>query len=47
VSIAFSLNLLLCCFNLLPIPPLDGSSLWLLMVPASWSARAQALLWNP
>jgi Zn-dependent protease len=24
LSVFFSLNLLLCCFNLLPIPPLDG-----------------------
>lgn len=29
LSIIFSLNLLLCTFNLLPIPPLDGSGLLL------------------
>lgn len=27
LSIMFSLNLLLCCFNLLPLPPLDGSGI--------------------
>ena len=26
LGIAFSLNLLLCTFNLLPLPPLDGSA---------------------
>ena len=38
LSIFFSLNLLLCLFNLLPIPPLDGSSLPLLVLPEN-SAR--------
>jgi Zn-dependent protease len=33
LSIFFSLNLLLCLFNLLPLPPLDGSSLPLLVLP--------------
>lgn len=33
LSIFFSLNLLLFVFNLLPIPPLDGSSLPLLALP--------------
>jgi Zn-dependent protease len=32
LSIAFSLNLLLAVFNLLPLPPLDGSSLPLLFL---------------
>jgi len=27
LSIMFSLNLILCCFNLLPLPPLDGSGI--------------------
>jgi len=31
LGIGFSLNLLLCIFNLLPIPPLDGSSLPLIL----------------
>lgn len=29
-SIMFKLNLILCIFNLLPIPPMDGSELWYL-----------------
>jgi Zn-dependent protease len=33
VSIVFSLNLLLCLFNLMPVPPLDGSSIALLFMP--------------
>jgi Zn-dependent protease len=39
LSIVFSLNLLLCVFNLLPIPPLDGSSVPLLLLPGG-AARA-------
>jgi Zn-dependent protease len=33
LSIVFSLNLLLCVFNLLPVPPLDGGTLPLLVLP--------------
>lgn len=32
LSVMFSLNLLLCAFNLLPLPPLDGASLPLLFL---------------
>ena len=39
LSVMLSLNLLLFCFNLLPIPPLDGSSLPLLLLPARASER--------
>jgi len=35
LSIFFSLNLLLATFNLLPLPPLDGSNAPLLILPAS------------
>ena len=35
LSVVFSLNLLLFVFNLLPIPPLDGSSVPLLVLPDS------------
>jgi Zn-dependent protease len=38
LSLLFSLNLLLCLFNLLPIPPLDGSA----VVPALLSPSAAA-----
>lgn len=39
VSIFFSLNLLLATFNLLPLPPLDGSNAPLLILPGA-AARA-------
>ncbi len=39
VSILLSLNVLLCVFNLLPLPPLDGSRLPLLVLPYA-SARS-------
>lgn len=39
LSVVFSLNLLLCVFNLLPIPPLDGSSLPLLALPEGAARR--------
>lgn len=39
LSITFSLNLLLFVFNLLPIPPLDGSSLPLLALPENAARR--------
>lgn len=40
VLIGFALvNLLLGLFNLLPIPPLDGSSLFERVLPARWLPR--------
>lgn len=39
LSIVVSLNLFLCAFNLLPLPPLDGSSLPLLFLPAQAGQR--------
>ena len=34
VSLTFSLNLMLCIFNLIPLPPLDGSAIWpMLLTP--------------
>ena len=39
LSILFSLNLLLATFNLLPLPPLDGSTAIGLLVPAAWARR--------
>ncbi|HEY5895474.1 MAG TPA: site-2 protease family protein [Chthoniobacterales bacterium] len=47
VSLLFSLNLLLGCFNLLPIPPLDGSALPLLFVRGLLAETLQTFLWNP
>jgi Zn-dependent protease len=39
LSILFSLNLLLCLFNLLPFPPLDGSGVIPLFLPEDPSRR--------
>lgn len=43
LSILFSINLLLCVFNLFPVPPLDGWSALGLILPES-GARAMASL---
>ncbi len=37
------LNLVLCFFNLMPIPPLDGSHLLYHALPPAWGARYRAL----
>ncbi len=37
------LNLLLAFFNLIPIPPLDGSHLLYHLLPAAWAARYRAV----
>jgi len=47
LSILFSLNLLLCVFNLLPIPPLDGSSLPLLVLPEPTARKYFDLMRSP
>jgi Zn-dependent protease len=47
LSIAFSLNLLLFAFNLLPLPSLDGSSLPLLFLRGRAAQGYLAFLWNP
>jgi len=47
LSIFFSLNLLLATFNLLPLPPLDGSNAPLLFLPESASRAWQRLLAHP
>lgn len=48
VSIMFSLNLILLCFNLLPVPPLDGSALPLMFLqPAGARRYMEALHKNP
>jgi Zn-dependent protease len=36
------LNLLLACFNLIPIPPLDGSHVLYHLLPPSWGVRYRA-----
>lgn len=47
LSITFSLNLLLFVFNLLPIPPLDGSSVPLLALPENAARRYFDALRSP
>ena len=47
LSVFFYLNLLLFAFNLIPLPPLDGSSLPLLILSDSAAARYTAFLRSP
>ncbi len=47
LSVMLSLNLLLFTFNLLPLPPLDGSNFPLLLLPASAAARYADALRTP
>lgn len=37
------LNLLLCFFNLIPIPPLDGSHIFYYLLPPAWGAKYREL----
>ncbi len=37
------LNLILCFFNLIPLPPLDGSHLFYHLLPPAWGARYREL----
>ena len=46
VSIVFSMNLLLACLNLLPLPPLDGSAAIILLMKGSVANRYQQMLWK-
>jgi Zn-dependent protease len=47
LSIAFTLNLLLATLNMLPLPPLDGSSVIKLFMSRETAARYQDALRNP
>ncbi len=47
VSILFSLNLLLALFNLIPVPPLDGSSAIGLVLGENGARRFAAMTRNP
>ncbi len=44
LSIAFSLNILLFLFNLLPVPPLDGSAVLQLFLPEDMGRRYQEFM---
>jgi Zn-dependent protease len=47
ISILFTLNLVLLIFNLIPLPPLDGSNLLLLFLNERTAERYEALLYHP
>ncbi|HVR11468.1 MAG TPA: site-2 protease family protein [Thermoanaerobaculia bacterium] len=47
LSLLFSLNLLLCIFNLLPLPPLDGSAVIPALLPSQAAERYAALINQP
>jgi len=47
LSILLSLNLLLCAFNLIPLPPLDGSSAPLLLLPPAAAEKYSTVLQTP
>jgi Zn-dependent protease len=46
VSVFFSLNLLLAIFNLIPVPPLDGSGVVPLFLNSSNTSRYQRFIWG-
>jgi len=46
LSILFTLNLLLFLFNLIPVPPLDGSGALGLVLPESTARSYQQMLWS-
>ena len=47
VSITYKLNVLLCVFNLLPFPPLDGSKIPLAILPQSLASKYWSILNHP
>jgi Zn-dependent protease len=47
LSIFLSLNLLLCLFNMLPLPPLDGSNAPLLLLPQGAAMKYSEILRHP
>ena len=47
LSITFSLQVVLIPFNLLPLPPLDGSALPLFFLSQAACEKYQEILWNP
>ena len=47
LSILFSENLLLLVFNLIPLPPLDGSNVLLYFLRANEAAKYERFLYNP
>ncbi len=47
LSVVFYLNLLLLCFNLLPLPPLDGCNIPLFFLSGSGARKYQEFMRNP
>jgi Zn-dependent protease len=47
LSVFFSLNLILFLFNLLPVPPLDGAGVLLLLLPEELGRRWQTVIRHP
>lgn len=47
LSVVFSLNLLLFTFNLLPLPPFDGSNVPLLFLSNRAAEKYREIMWNP
>ncbi len=47
LSVLFSLNLILFAFNLLPLPPLDGSAIVPLLLNDSWAAAWKNFIYQP
>ncbi len=47
LSVAFSLNLLLCVFNLIPVPPLDGATCGGLFLGEDAARRWFQTIWKP
>ena len=45
-SVVLSMNLLLFCLNMLPLPPLDGSAAIILLMKDSTANRYQEFLWG-
>ena len=41
VDIVATVNISLMVFNLLPVPPLDGSRLWSSLLPGRWAYRLE------
>lgn len=46
LGVIFSLNLLLTIFNLIPVPPLDGSGALPLLLGENLGRKYQAFIWN-
>ena len=46
ISIVFSMNLMLACLNMFPLPPLDGSAAVALLMSESTANKYQQMLWR-